>query len=73
MNEVWYNTKATDEEIANCHGDYIGCEICCNVDRCLNMMLKKLDKAIRKEEDALDEEAKKQYYADLLMEQQEQM
>ena len=73
MNEIWYNTKATDEEIANCHGDYIGCEICCNVDRCLDMMLKKLDKAIRKEEDALDEETKKQYYADLLMEQQEQM
>lgn len=48
---VYENPNATDEEIANCHGDYIGCEICCNVDRCLDMMLKKLDKAIHKKEE----------------------
>ena len=63
--EIYYNPKATDEEIANCQGDYIGCEICCNAGRCLNMMLERLDKAIRKEEEALPEDVKAEYYASL--------
>ena len=63
--DIWYNPKATDEEIANCRGDYIGCEICCNVGRCFGMMLKKLDEAIRKEEEALPEDIKAKYYASL--------
>ena len=55
--DIWYDTNATDEEIRNCQGDYIGCEICRNAGRCLNMMLERLDKAIRKEEEALPEDA----------------
>ena len=63
--DIYYNPKATDEEIANCKGDYIGCEICCNVGRCMDMILKKLDEAIRKEEAALPDEIKAEYYASL--------
>jgi hypothetical protein len=63
--DIWYNPKATDEEIAHCKGDYIGCEICCNVGRCFDMLLKKLDNAIRKEEEALPEDVKAEYYASL--------
>lgn len=63
--DIYYNPKATDEEIANCKGDYIGCEICCNVGRCMDMTLKKLDEAIRKAEEALPDEIKAEYYASL--------
>ena len=63
--EIYYNPKATDEEIRNCPGDYIGCEICCNAGRCLSLMLKRLDEAIRKEEEALPEDVKAEYYASL--------
>ena len=63
--EVYEKRNATDEEIRNCRGDYIGCEICPNVGRCLEMMLERLDKAIRKEEEALPEDVKAEYFASL--------
>ena len=46
--DIWYNSQATDEEIAECRGDYIGCEICCNVKRCFGMLSAKLEDSIRK-------------------------
>lgn len=45
--DIWYNPKATDEEIAECRGDYIGCEICCNVKRCFGMLSAKLEDAMK--------------------------
>lgn len=63
--DIWHNPRATNEEIASCKGDYIGCEICCNSGRCLDMMLKKLDNAIRKKEEALPEDIKAEYCASL--------
>ncbi len=44
MDEIWYRT-ASDEEIANCPGDYIGCEICRNQKRCFELMAQRLQKA----------------------------
>lgn len=45
MDEIWYR-KASDEEIAKCQGDYIGCEICRNQKRCFELMAQRLQKAI---------------------------
>lgn len=45
MNEIWYRT-ASDEEITECPGDYIGCEICQNQKRCCELMARRLQKAI---------------------------
>ena len=42
--EIWYNKSAIDQEIKECHGDYIGCEICVNARRCLSLPLEKLNK-----------------------------
>ena len=47
---IWYDTNATDEEIRNCQGDYIGCEICPNMKRCFELMLERLDKVVQKKE-----------------------
>ena len=63
--DIWYNTNATDEEIANCRGDYIGCEICRYANRCIDIKLKRLDEAIRREEETLPEDVKAEYYASL--------
>ena len=46
MNEIW-DYIATDKEIIECNGDYIGCEICRNVKRCLELKLKKLEQAMQ--------------------------
>ena len=43
---IW-DHKATDEEIAKCKGDYIGCEICCNANKCIDILLKKLEQAMQ--------------------------
>lgn len=43
---VWENNNATDEEIANCNGDYYGCEICKNRGRCIKMTMSSLTDAI---------------------------
>ena len=43
MYEIWYDSQATDEEISNCQGDYIGCEICRNQKRCVKLMLDRLN------------------------------
>lgn len=45
MYEIWYRT-ASDEEIAGCPGDYIGCEICQNQKRCFELQAQRLQKAI---------------------------
>ena len=38
MYEPW-DHKMTDQEIKKCPGDYIGCEICKNINRCLDIKL----------------------------------
>ena len=48
---VYEKRNATDEEIRNCQGDYIGCEICPNMSRCFALMFERLDKAIQKKEE----------------------
>ena len=63
--KVYKNPNATEEEIRNCKGDYIGCEICRHVGKCLGFIVERLDEAIRKEEEALPEDIKKEYYASL--------
>lgn len=62
---IYEKPNATNEEIANCQGDYIGCEICRYADRCIDIKLKRLDEAIRKEEEALPEDVKAEYFASL--------
>lgn len=47
MYGIW-EYKATDEEIAKCKGDYIGCEICCNAKRCINIKLKEISEERQK-------------------------
>ena len=42
--EIWYDKSVTDQEIKECHGDYIGCEICVNAGRCFSLLLEKLNK-----------------------------
>lgn len=44
---IYYEPSATDEEIKNCEGDYIGCEICRFQARCLQMTLEDLKKAMK--------------------------
>ena len=39
--EPWYR-KLTDNEIQRCNGDYIGCEICVNKNRCASLKLERL-------------------------------
>lgn len=41
MFEPWHE-KLTDKEIKECHGDYIGCEICRNQSRCLELALQEI-------------------------------
>lgn len=52
--EIWYDKSATDQEIKECRGDYIGCEICVNAGRCFSLLLEKLNKVsegMRKEDE----------------------
>lgn len=49
MDEIWYR-KASDEEIARCPGDYIGCEICQNQKRCFELLAQRLQNAIDEKE-----------------------
>lgn len=44
MEFIW-NRIATDEEIANCNGDYYGCEICRNCNRCAELLIQRLNQA----------------------------
>ena len=48
---VYEKRNATDEEIRNCRGDYIGCEICPNMHRCFELMLERLDKVMHNKEE----------------------
>lgn len=43
---IW-EKNATDEEIKNCSGDYIGCEICRNVGRCNEIVSEEVDAVIK--------------------------
>ena len=50
---IWYNPDATDDEIETCVGDYYGCEICINKDKCLSILsdrLELLEKRIKRHE-----------------------
>ena len=58
MDEIWYRT-ASDEEIAKCQGDYIGCEICRNQKRCFELMAQRLQKATDENEQASKQRSKK--------------
>ena len=52
--EIWYDKSATDQEIKDCRGDYIGCEICVNAGRGFLLLLEKINKVIgdiRKEDE----------------------
>lgn len=49
MGDIWYRT-ASDDEIAECPGDYIGCEICQNQKRCLEMKTQLLQKVVEVKE-----------------------
>ena len=40
---LWEHRKVTDEEIAACEGDYIGCEICYWRKRCAMLLSKKIE------------------------------
>lgn len=46
MYEIWEH-NATDEEIAECDGDYIGCEICRHKKRCLKLKLEQLEQVMQ--------------------------
>lgn len=41
--KLWEQHSATDEEIAACEGDYIGCEICRWSKRCAMLLSKKIE------------------------------
>lgn len=41
--KLWEQHSATDEEIAACEGDYIGCEICRWSKRCAMLLYKKIE------------------------------
>lgn len=41
--KLWEQRSATDEEIAACEGDYIGCEICRWSKRCAMLLIEKLE------------------------------
>lgn len=47
MQEPWYQ-NLTDEEIEKCSGDYIGCEICQNIRRCIQIKARNIAAAIEK-------------------------
>lgn len=47
MKDSWYN-NLTDEEIKECKGDYIGCEICRNAERCIELKFGELLSNIKK-------------------------
>ena len=49
MDEIWYRA-ASDDEVAQCTGDYIGCEICQNQKRCAELMTQRLQKITEKNE-----------------------
>ena len=46
---IWYNPDATDDEIATCIGDYYGCEICINKEKCLSILSDRLEAALKEE------------------------
>lgn len=41
----------SDQEIKRCPGDYIGCEICKNINRCLDIKLGLLQSRMEDEKD----------------------
>lgn len=51
MFEPWHE-KLTDKEIKECHGDYIGCEICRNQSRCLELALQEIKEIQSKKSDS---------------------
>lgn len=44
--EPWHE-HLTDKEIKKCEGDYIGCEICRNKNRCNQIKLEELEAAMK--------------------------
>lgn len=46
---IWNDSAATDNEIKECKGDYIGCEICRYQEKCLKLKYNKIEE-IEKEE-----------------------
>lgn len=42
MYNIWEKI-ASDDEISQCKGDYIGCEICRNSLRCMELLLEQLE------------------------------
>lgn len=43
---IYYKPDATDEEIAECFGDYYGCSVCMHQRKCLEMLRSKLVNAL---------------------------
>lgn len=43
MFEIWNDPTATNNEIKECQGDYIGCEICCHQEKCLRLKYNEIE------------------------------
>lgn len=48
MERVWDMWDASDKEIEECEGDYIGCEICRYQDKCFELKMDKLSESLTK-------------------------
>lgn len=48
MFEIWNDPTATDNEIKECQGDYIGCEICRYQEKCFRLKYNEIEEIERK-------------------------